>query len=227
LSDEFEFEPIPGLPGQLPEGERLLWQGSPSAKSLARKLFHVGWIGTYFAVLIAWRVGAAAWEGTDMGEALGSASWLAAVGAISLAMIFGLASLMARTTIYSITSRRVVMRYGMALPLTINLPFKAIVSADIKHNRDGTGNIALQMNGDGRVAYLHLWPNARPWHIAQPQPLLRSLGDYQTAAEILRREFLAANPKLVSTPATVGAPAKAGTHDTRDTVPGAFGTAAA
>ncbi len=42
-----------------------------------------------------------------------------------------LAYLIARTTIYSITSRRVVMRFGVALPMTVNIPFKAIRSADV------------------------------------------------------------------------------------------------
>lgn len=206
MSEDYAYEPIPGIPGPLPEGERLLWQGSPTAKSLAFKLLYAGWIGAYFAALIAWRLATAIYDNADLGTALGSASWLFAVGALAVTVVFVLATLIARNTIYSITSRRVVMRYGVALPLTINLPFKAIASATVKHNHDGTGNIALEMTGDGRIAYLHLWPNARPWYLAQPQPLLRNIADYQVAAEILRREFLAANPSLISTPASVGAP---------------------
>jgi hypothetical protein len=28
-----------------------------------------------------------------------------------------------------------------------------------------------------RIAYLHLWPHARPWQLKRPQPLLRALPD--------------------------------------------------
>ena len=32
---EFDTEPVPGLPEQLPEGERLRWQGAPKWAALA------------------------------------------------------------------------------------------------------------------------------------------------------------------------------------------------
>ena len=39
--DDYAGEPIPGLPADLPEGERLLWQGSPAWMSLAVRAFHI------------------------------------------------------------------------------------------------------------------------------------------------------------------------------------------
>jgi hypothetical protein len=37
--DDFAGEPIPGLPADLPEGEKLLWQGSPGWRSQGDDLF--------------------------------------------------------------------------------------------------------------------------------------------------------------------------------------------
>ena len=40
-----------GLPGPLPKGERLLWQGRPALVSLARRAFHVDLVALYFGGL--------------------------------------------------------------------------------------------------------------------------------------------------------------------------------
>jgi hypothetical protein len=52
---EHEFEAQPGLPEPLPPGERLLWQGSPDWRVLAREAMHTRMLSVYFAVLLAWR----------------------------------------------------------------------------------------------------------------------------------------------------------------------------
>ena len=38
---EYESEPIPGLPEQLPQGEKILWQGAPKWQSFAKHVFHI------------------------------------------------------------------------------------------------------------------------------------------------------------------------------------------
>ena len=195
MSEEYEFEPVRGLPGYLPEGERLLWQGAPCWITLARTVFHAGLVAAYFAVLIAWRIGSELWIGDDMKTALLSASWLATTGAIALGIIALLAWITARTTVYSITSRRVVMRFGAALPLTVNLPYAAIVSADMKVNRDRTGDIALALTNNGRLAYFHLWPHARPWHLGKTQPMMRALPDPAAVANLLSKGLAEAHPE--------------------------------
>ena len=40
MTIEYEIEPIPGLPGNLPPGESILWQGSPDWQAFARSVFH-------------------------------------------------------------------------------------------------------------------------------------------------------------------------------------------
>ena len=52
---EHEFEAELGLPEPLPRGERLLWQGSPDWRVLARDAMHTRMLSVYFAVLLAWR----------------------------------------------------------------------------------------------------------------------------------------------------------------------------
>ncbi|MFN0218694.1 MAG: photosynthetic complex putative assembly protein PuhB [Hyphomicrobium sp.] len=194
MSEEYAYEPIRGLPGDLPEGETLLWQGGPQWITLARTVFHAGLVAAYFVVLIAWRIGSELWVGDDMRTALLSASWLATMGVIALGLIALLAWVTARTTVYSITSRRVAMRFGAALPLTINLPFSEITSADMNLGRDGTGDIALALTNNGRLAYFHLWPHARPWHVTKTQPMMRALPEPQAVANLLSSALAAAHP---------------------------------
>ena len=59
---EYENEPIPGLPGRLPPGERILWQGSPEWRALARTAFHTRLVAGYFAALVGGRAGVRRWQ---------------------------------------------------------------------------------------------------------------------------------------------------------------------
>jgi hypothetical protein len=208
VSEEYEHEPIPGLPEVPPEGESILWQGSPVWTTLALSIFQVGLVAAFVAVLIAWRIGSALWIGADVATATLAASWIAVTGAIGIGILCLLAYFTARTTVYTITSRRVAMRFGVALPLTINLPFSAIVSADLKSNSDGTADIALALNGNGRLAYLHLWPHARPWHVSKPQPMMRGVKNPASVANLLTQSLASANPdsarNLVQSPVETG-----------------------
>ena len=52
---EYEFEPQHGLPERLPADERILWQGSPDFRKLARTAFHLRTLAIYFAVMLAFR----------------------------------------------------------------------------------------------------------------------------------------------------------------------------
>jgi hypothetical protein len=102
-----------------------------------------------------------------------------------------LAWLTCRTTVYTLTDRRVVMRIGIVLTLTFNLPLSRIQSADLKAIDADRGDIALTLSGDDRIAWVHLWPHARPFHIAKPQPALRSIPEAGDVAEILRQAMIA------------------------------------
>jgi len=210
VSDDFDFEPIPGLPANLPEGEQLLWQGSPSAPSVARRVLHIDLVAVYFAALMSWRLLAGLYDGHTLSQIAVDSIPLAGMAAAALAILALLARFIARTTIYSITSRRVMMRFGVALPITVNIPFKAIQSADVALRSDGSGDIALGVDSLGKLTYLHLWPNTRPWHLRKPQPQLRSVPDAQNVAALLSRSLHAAvgSPEKATRPTAATRPAE-------------------
>ena len=92
----------------------------------------------------------------------------------------------ARTTVYTVTNKRIVMRLGIVLTVTFNLPLKRIAAADVR-NLDGSfGDISLALQGDDRIGWVHLWPSVRPWRINQPEPTLRAIADVQTVAAQVR-----------------------------------------
>jgi hypothetical protein len=218
---EHELEPQFGLPERLPQGERILWQGSPDFAALARSAFHVRMLAVYFLVLLALRASTVLGGGGSLSEALAALAIPGLLAALALASITVLAWLTARTAVYTITNRRVVMRIGIVLTLTFNLPLRVIESADFRRGAGKCGDIVLKLAGTDHIALLHLWPHARPWSLARPQPMLRAVPDAQAVAAILAQAWtadtgIAANADApadtpAGTPATnpTGAPAVA------------------
>ncbi len=188
---EYDFEPVPGLPAELPPGESLLWQGRPAWWALARRAMRVVPVGVYFIALAAWRGAAVLAEGQGWALALRNASLLLLLGAIAIGVLCLLAWLAARATVYSITSARVLIRHGIALPMALNLPLSKVHSASLRAHADGTGDIALQLLRGERIGYFLTWPHVRPFHYLQPQPSLRALPDARRAAEALEGALLA------------------------------------
>jgi hypothetical protein len=182
---EHDIEPIPGLPEALPPGEIILWQGSPNARGFALHGFHARKIAVYFAGLLAWCAVSAVTSDDPMQVARDSLLPLIALGpvALGLAVLFGW--LVARTTLYTVTNRRVVLRYGIAFPMTLNVPFKVIDGVSFRSYKDGTGDIALSLTPGENIAFLVLWPHVRPWHLKRAEPMLRCLSDAAEAGEIL------------------------------------------
>ncbi len=183
--DDFDFEPIRGLPRKLPPGEAILWQGAPNWWGLARRVFHIRKVAIYFGILVAWQGLTALWDGEGLGAGLASMAEIVPVALAGLGILAGLAFLYARTTVYTITSKRVVLRFGIALPMSVNLPFTLVEQAGLRACGDGTGDIPLTLKGRDRVAYLILWPFARPGHYRSPQPMLRALPEPQAVARLL------------------------------------------
>jgi len=208
--NEIEIEPIRGLPGPLPGSERILWQGAPDWRALAVQAFHTRKVAFYFGLLIAWQ----AWSGWSDGEppaALALAAAKLSLGAAAAVAILSLlAWLYARTSVYTVTTRRLVIRSGLALPITFNLPFAQVESAALSKIRDGVGSICFRIAKPNRVALLVVWPHARPWAWNEPQPTLRSIPDAagvaRLVADVLRREAGPAPALVAERPAGVAAP---------------------
>jgi hypothetical protein len=183
--DDFNFEPRRGLPALLPEGERLLWQGSPRWQSLAVRAYQVRKVIVYFAILVLWRVAMGLANAQSLAAVILSSLFILLLGSIAFGVLCTLAYLNARSTVYSITSRRILLRHGVAVQLTMNIPLKFIDTAGLRPFADGTGDIALTLPRSERIGFLITWPHLRPGRITRPQPSLRALVDAKEAADIL------------------------------------------
>jgi hypothetical protein len=181
--DDFAIEPVPGLPATPPKGEVVLWQGSPHALTLAREAMGLTWVAGYFVALAIWRASVVS-DGSVMSVVAVMLPYLA-IGLVACGIILLIATVQARSTVYTITTARVAMRIGAALTVTLNLPYKQIGAASLDLRRTGTGTIALQTLGDTRLSFLMCWPHVRPWHLAHTQPALRCIADAARVAQIL------------------------------------------
>ena len=172
------------LPADIPEGERVLWYGRPDWVNLFRNAYRADLVAAYFGALMIWNM---VMEGADANLAALAAiiakTLVLAVAGLGLLAL--LAWLSARTTLYVVTSRRIVMKVGIALPIFFNIPYSQIESAALRLFRDGAGDIPLALAAGRRIAYLHLWPHARPFHMANPQPALRAIPDAAQVAAML------------------------------------------
>jgi hypothetical protein len=55
----------------------------------------------------------------------------------------------------------------------------------LKTQGAGTGDIALALNPEDRIGWVHLWPHQRAWHVTRPQPTLRCVPNSQQVGEQL------------------------------------------
>lgn len=156
--------------------EKVLWKGQPDLAVLSRTAFHSRKVGIYFLVLI----GISVTIGNTNAAIICTILGLAGVG-----ILHTLAWVSRRTTMYILTDTRLIMRIGMAIETRINIPLKHILSADLKDRGDNRADIALQLGGERLLGYFLLWPHARPWRFAQPEPMMRAVPDAEKVAAML------------------------------------------
>lgn len=173
---EYDYEPVRGLPEELPEDEHIIWQGAPDWKSMVMSALHIRLTIVYFLSIFA----VAAFQG-DTGTALA----MIALGVIATGLFFLFAWGVARTTVYTLTNKRIVLRIGVALNKCINLPLNQMEAANLKLVAGHHGNIALSLKGMPRLGYLMLWPHARSLRFVRPQPMLRAIPDAEKVAGLL------------------------------------------
>jgi Bacterial PH domain len=183
--DDFAAEPDPAAPGQLPRGERILWQGKPDWRNLAWRVYHLREVVLYFSALVAWRGFSTWWDTGLIGQVLPAVAPLLIPAMLCAAILTLMAVLNARSSVYTLTDKRLVLRIGAALPTTFNLPFTAIGSADIKETGRGCGDISVALSTEDKLAYLMLWPHAKPWRLMKPEPMLRSVPEAAKVARLL------------------------------------------
>ena len=156
--------------------EKVLWKGRPALGLLARNAFHTRKLGLYFAglTIIALVTG-------NTNAAIVSA----VLGTALIALLYLLAWLSARSTLYILTDVRLIMRIGMAIETRVNVPLKQVTAAHYRDRGNGHGDIALELSGERLLGNLLLWPHSRPWHYAHPQPMLRSVPGAAHVAQLI------------------------------------------
>ena len=182
--DDFAVEPIEGLPELLPKGEVILWQGRPNWLRLTIESLNLWWVIGYFGLLAAWRF-LTVIDYMPLVTAFSASIPFLFVAAFVGLLLCGVGYIQAKATVYTITNRRVAMRIGAALTVTLNLPFTKIDNAAVAIKRGGFGNIAFETSGDTKFSYFVLWPHARSWYFGKPQPTLKCIPDIEKVASIL------------------------------------------
>ena len=132
--------------------EKVLWKGRPALGLLARTAFHTHKLAFYFAMLFAIALASGRSEAAAVAAVLGTAL---------LAILYLLAWLSARSTLYILTDTRLIMRIGMAIETRINIPLKQITSANLRMRGKDHGDIAFELSGDRILGTALLWPHVR------------------------------------------------------------------
>ena len=182
--DDFQIEPVKGLPETPPEGEVILWQGKPDWWALSKESLNLVWVAGYFVFLAAWRFVAVV-DLMPLGQAIWASVPFLFLGAIVCVLLIGIAWTQAHYAVYTVTNRRVAMRIGAALTVTLNLPYTQIGAANLDLRKSGTGTVAFDLMGDTRISYLVCWPHVRPWRISPTQPALRCIPEAETIAAMI------------------------------------------
>ena len=185
--DETDDFPVKIEPGELPSGERILWQGKPDAWRLTLNAFRLKALTLYFGLLVLWRLGSVQHDSGSWALAFAKTTPLVIAFAVCVAILSILAWLYARSTGFTVTDRRIVMRFGVALPSQLNIPLKDVEAAGLRLYRDGTGDIPLTLPAAGRPFYFQIWPFARPLRFRAAEPMLRAVPDAETVAGILAK----------------------------------------
>ena len=180
---EYEDEPVEGLPDFLPEGETMVWQGRPTVAAMARRVFFIPHLALYFGLLIAGHTVYRLMEGVSAAQVMGTFVWQAGLAATVLVLLAWLARSYAASVMYTLTSERLVIRSGVALPMMVNIPIEQITAADMRVYRDGTGDIVLTPVADRKLHWVLLWPNVSAWYSRPIRPLLRGLAEPHRAAD--------------------------------------------
>ena len=179
-------------PVRLYDGERLVWEAAASWRRVALDVFHVRAILLYFAMLLVANGVSAKLQG--MSHAATLQATLPLVGALLLALLCVLALSHAtwRSIRYTITTDRVVLRYGVALAGTLSIPHRAIAGVSLRVRPDHAGDVPLALHPSYQVNVLKTWPLVRPWHLRRAVPMLRGVPQAGVVASVLARHVAAA-----------------------------------
>ena len=166
----------------LTSGERVIWQGRPDWRAVARDVLHIRILAAYFALMLIWEFAADRADGWSPLDTLWRGTGLFVTSLVMLSLCAGFAWVIARTTRYTLTAERCVLSYGVALTATLSVPLRRVASVAVDTRHDGKGDILLSPKPGPRLRYMNLWPHARPWRWTSAEPMLRGVPDVLTVA---------------------------------------------
>lgn len=190
---EHEFEAQPGLPERLPNDEQIIWQGSPDLKAFAMHAFHIHWFAVYFGAMVLLKAIAVSNSVGGWSAEWPGFAWALSLSVSALVLIALLAYWSVSTTMYTLTNRRLVMRIGIVLTITFNLPLKRLAQAGVHVYKDGSADIPIKLNLEDKIPFLHLWPHARAWRLAHPEPMIRCVADGAHVGKLFADAWAAIN----------------------------------
>jgi Bacterial PH domain len=191
---EHEIEPVPGLPGRLPDGEYIVWQGKPETKIVMARLLRARWIAGYFGIAALWSVAVGVNNSEGAWLLMGRVTFIAVAAFFMFGMMWLYARAVSKTSLYTLTNKRLVMRVGIALSASFNLPFKQIAGADFRVGSDGAGDVALTLKSGHGLSGAVFFPHQRGglWRKLSPQMIC--LTDAKLVAEKLAEHLKAYAP---------------------------------
>ena len=136
-------------------------------------------------LLLSIHIGYGLYQGGNVVDMLLGSSWMLGLGLAAMGILAILARAYAKSTVYTLTDKRLVMRFGVAMPMMVNLPLAIVGSADMRRYSDGSGDIMLTLSQKKRLSYMMLWPNIRPWQFKPVVPAMRCLSNVDAVAEVL------------------------------------------
>ena len=161
---------IDGIAEPLPKGETVLWSGRPEAWRFARRQFRLGWVAAWFVALAAlrgfeaWQAGAGWW-----GVAVRASSQVP-LALLALGLLAGLGMVMARSSTYALTQRRLVMNIGVALPITFNIPLRYVDAVSLREHDGDLVDLVVTLGQGGKASVTALWPHVRRFSDVRVQP---------------------------------------------------------
>ncbi len=186
VDDSGDFNGIKGLPESPPDGEEVVWQGEPKWGALSTRLFRVRLVLVYFALLAGFTAFISEATGPEI---LATFVWQLSLAVLAALILSGLAWLYATTTVYTVTDKRLVLEFGVAFTMSLNIPWDLVESAASKVFSDGTADVVISLQQGNSISYVTLWPFARPWHFLKVQPMLRGVENHadlvKTIADIV------------------------------------------
>lgn len=189
--NDFAFEPIKGLPEELPEGETILWSGSPEKWAIGTRVFHARAIFAVFAILAISSLFSSLTPDASIAQRIGQCLSILAAGGAYVALATFMGWLIAINTVYTLTNKRIVIRHGVTMPMAINLPFSKVASAALRSGSDGAGDVSVTLLDGNHVSLFALWPHNRPWSWQGAAPAFKCIADADRVAQILHDALVA------------------------------------